>query len=143
MDQAGEAFPTLLGQGYFHSALLHDTPRPPPPRSRLHPEFGEELMAPSPLPPLLRLCGKMELLDRLLLKLQAGGKWLAGWLAAPRHHLPALGFLALVPAAAALFQRSMPASIIYARVQSLLRAPLPPTTRCSSWQATRCCCSAP
>ena len=39
--------------------------------SRLHPEFGEALLPPCPLPPLVTLAGKMELLDRCLLKLHA------------------------------------------------------------------------
>lgn len=46
---------------------------PLPTRSRLHPEYGEELLPSCPLPAVLRLSGKMELLDRLLLKLRATG----------------------------------------------------------------------
>ncbi|KAL4430828.1 hypothetical protein ABPG75_006084 [Micractinium tetrahymenae] len=41
--------------------------------SRLHAEGAETALLPHCLPPEVRLCGKLELLDRLLVKLRAGG----------------------------------------------------------------------
>lgn len=41
--------------------------------SRLHAEGAETALPPHCLPPEVRLCGKLELLDRLLVKLRAGG----------------------------------------------------------------------
>lgn len=44
-------------------------------RSRLHPEGAESCLKPHPqgLPPEITLCGKMEVLDRMLVKLIAAG----------------------------------------------------------------------
>ena len=41
--------------------------------SRLHPPGGEHELCAHALPPALRLCGKLAVLDRLLLKLTAAG----------------------------------------------------------------------
>ncbi|KAI3433655.1 hypothetical protein D9Q98_003464 [Chlorella vulgaris] len=41
--------------------------------SRLHPEGSEAALPPHSLPAEVRLCGKLELLDRVLVKLKAGG----------------------------------------------------------------------
>ena len=41
--------------------------------SRLHPEGAEALLAAGTLPPVVRMAGKLEVLDRLLLRLHAGG----------------------------------------------------------------------
>ena len=41
--------------------------------SRLHPPGGEHELRAHALPPALRLCGKLAVLDRLLLKLTAAG----------------------------------------------------------------------
>lgn len=41
--------------------------------SRLHPPGGEHELCAHALPPALRLCGKLAVLDRLLLKLAAAG----------------------------------------------------------------------
>ena len=45
----------------------------PPARSRLHPPGSELLLPRHSLPAEVRLCGKLELLDRILIKLRAGG----------------------------------------------------------------------
>ena len=41
--------------------------------SRLHPEGSQALLPPHGLGPEVRLCSKLELLDRLLVKLRVGG----------------------------------------------------------------------
>ena len=41
--------------------------------SRLHPDGAEALLAVGTLPPVVRMAGKLEVLDRLLLQLHAGG----------------------------------------------------------------------
>ncbi len=41
--------------------------------SRLHPEHGEEMLPRGTLPLELRTCGKLEVLDRMLVKLHATG----------------------------------------------------------------------
>jgi hypothetical protein len=43
------------------------------PCSRLHIEGSEAALPPHSLPAEVRLCGKLELLDRVLVKLKAGG----------------------------------------------------------------------
>lgn len=48
-------------------------PTSPAPRSRLHAEGAEAALPPHPLPAEVRLCGKLEVLDRILAKLHAGG----------------------------------------------------------------------
>ena len=48
-------------------------PAVPPARSRLHPPGSELLLPRHSLPAEVRLCSKLELLDRVLVKLRAGG----------------------------------------------------------------------
>lgn len=47
--------------------------------SRLHAEGAETALPRHCLPPEVRLCAKLELLDRLLVKLRAGGHKVGGW----------------------------------------------------------------
>ena len=54
-------------------ALTQAARTPAPTCSRLHPGGSEGLLPRHPLPPEVRLCGKLEVLDRALVKLRAGG----------------------------------------------------------------------
>lgn len=56
-----------------HSSEPCTLPHPSSTPSRLHPEGAEHLLPPHSLPAEVRLCGKLELLDRVLFKLRAGG----------------------------------------------------------------------
>lgn len=60
---------------------LRPLPLAPPRRcrSRLHPEGAELLLPAHSLPAEVRLCAKLELLDRVLPKLKAGGHKVSGW----------------------------------------------------------------
>lgn len=122
--------------------------------SKLHPAGAEERVPAAPHPPLITLCGKMALLDRLLVKLHATGHKVH---AGTPHHLSTLARdihvcwrfgrtewpcvyghkIAVVCVARATFTYN-PASLHC--IQTPLYGGLRP---CPRRAACRCCCSAP
>lgn len=115
------------------NAPLHPHP------SRLHPELGESLLPPAPLglPPALRLSPKLELLDRVLLRMAAGKHKVRCRLSAAKRELDGIsmaGSCALCPAA----RRSLPIQPLQTPQPSATAPPRPPV-RCRHGQVLLFC----